>query len=130
DERIDDYFWLRDKADPEVAAYLEAENAYAEAMAEHLAPLREALYAEMLGRIKEDDETVPYREGPFFYYSRTEKGKQYPLLCRKRGSLEALEEAYLDLNVLAAGHPFLAIGPSDRTRDGRLLAYGLDTPCF
>ena len=73
-------------------------------------PFQEALYAEMLARIKEDDQSVPYRRGRHFYYSRTEKGKQYPINCRKTGRLEAPEEVTLDLNALAEGHPFLSLG--------------------
>jgi oligopeptidase B len=130
EERVDDYYWLREKGAPEVTAYLEAENAYADALMEPLASLREQLYGEMLGRIQEDDDTVPYREGEWLYYSRTEKGKQYPLYCRKRGSLEAAEEVYLDLNRLAEGHPFLAVAHADVSSDGCLLACGVDTSGF
>src|SRR5437879_13384640 len=83
------------------------------------APFQAALYAEMLGRIKEHDTTVPYRRGNHFYYSRTEKGKQYPILCRKHGSLEAPEEITLDLNRLAEGHAFLALGAYAVSDDGR-----------
>jgi len=88
---------MRDKTDPEVAAYLEAENAYADAMMNPTAPFQAALYREMLGRIQETDLSVPYREQGYFYYSRTEAGKQYPILCRKQSSLEAPEEVTLDL---------------------------------
>src|SRR2546426_639647 len=90
------------------------------------APFQAALYAEMLGRIKEDDTTVPYRRGNHFYYSRTEKGKQYPILCRKHGSLEAPEEITLDLNRLAEGHAFLALGAYAVSDDGRRLVYTVD----
>ena len=85
----DDYFWLRDRQNPEVKAYLEAENAFADAFMKPTEALQEKLYDEMLGRIKETDLSVPYRDGGYFYYSRTEKGKQYPIYCRKKGSLEA-----------------------------------------
>src|SRR6185295_16070866 len=91
DRRQDDYFWLRDKANPEVAAYLEAENAYTDAVLKPTEPFQDALYKEMLGRIKETDEEPPYRKGGFFYYSRTVEGKQYPIYCRKQGSLDAPE---------------------------------------
>ncbi len=86
---VDDYFWLREKSNPEVIQYLEAENAYTEAMTKDLQPFQEALYQEMLGHIKQTDLSVPQRRGEFFYYSRTEEGKQYPIQCRKKGSLEA-----------------------------------------
>ena len=126
----DDYFWLREKSDPEVAAYLEAENAYADAVMAPTAPLQEALYREMLARIKETDLSVPYREGAWFYYSRTEEGKQYPIYCRRKGNLDAPEEVTLDLNELAAGHAFLSLGAYAVSDDGALLAYSLDTTGF
>jgi oligopeptidase B len=130
DRRQDDYDWLRHKDDPEVRAYLEAENAYADACLQPTAAFQEALYREMLGRIKEDDQTVPYRRGDHFYYSRTEKGKQYPILCRKTGSLDAPEEVTLDLNVLAEGHAFLSLGALAVSDDGHRLAYSIDFTGF
>src|SRR4029077_906970 len=96
--RADDYLWLRGKDDPEVMASLRAENAHTEAVMKPSAALVDTLYAEMLARIKEVDQTVPYRRGDHFYYSRTEQGKQYPILCRKLGSVDAPEEVTLDLN--------------------------------
>ncbi|PYV07366.1 MAG: oligopeptidase B, partial [Acidobacteria bacterium] len=95
ERRVDDYFWLREKSNPDVTAYLKAENAYTEAFMKPTAALQEALYKEMLGRIKQTDLSVPYRLGGWFYYSRTEEGKQYPILCRKKGSLEAAEEVMM-----------------------------------
>ena len=89
DVRVDDYFWMRDRENPDVTAYLTAENAYTDAVMKPTEAFQASLYAEMLARIKEDDQTVPYRRLGFFYYSRTEKGKQYPIYCRKAGSLEA-----------------------------------------
>jgi oligopeptidase B len=130
ERRQDDYAWLRYKDDPEVLAYLRAENAYADEMLKPTEVFRDALYAEMLGRIKEDDATVPYRRGPHFYYSRTEKGKQYPILCRRYESLEAPEEVTLDLNRLAEGHAFLALGAYAVSDDGLRLAYTLDVTGF
>jgi oligopeptidase B len=94
------------------------------------AALVDTLYAEMLARIKEDDQTVPYRRGDHFYYSRTEQGKQYPILCRKLGSVDAPEEVTLDLNALAAGHPFFALGMAMVSDDGHLLAYTTDLTGF
>ena len=126
DRRQDDYAWLRHRDDPKVLAHLRAENAYTDEMMTPTAPFQAALYAEMLGRIKEDDTTVPYRRGNHFYYSRTEKGKQYPILCRKHGSLEAPEEITLDLNRLAEGHAFLALGAYAVSDDGRRLVYTVD----
>src|SRR6185369_12663010 len=130
DRRADDYFWLRGKDDPEVMAYLRAENAHTEAVMKPSAALVDTLYAEMLARIKEDDQTVPYRRGDYFYYSRTEQGKQYPILCRKRGSLDAKEEVYLDLNELAKGLKFLGLGSTAVSDDGNLFAYSIDTTGF
>jgi oligopeptidase B len=130
DRLVDEYHWLRRKEDAEVHAYLDAENAYTDAVMKPTETFQAALYAEMLARIKEDDETVPYLRGGHFYYARTEKGKQYPIYCRKTGSLSAPEEITLDLNALAAGLPFLALGMYTVSDDGHLLAYTIDTTGF
>ena len=130
DRRQDDYHWLRQKDDPEVLAHLRAENAYTDAVMKPTQALQDALYAEMLARIKEDDQTVPYRRGGHFYYSRTETGKQYPIFCRKAGSLEAPEEVTLDLNLLAQGHPYLGLGAVAVSDDGHRLAYTTDVTGF
>src|SRR5438128_608304 len=130
DRRVDDYFWLRDKSNPEVAAYLEAENTYVDAVMRPTGPFQAALYREMLARIRETDLSVPYREGGYFYYTRTEEGKQYPILCRKKGGLEAPEEVTLDLNALAEGHRFLSLGAYVVSDDGSLLAYSTDVTGF
>jgi oligopeptidase B len=126
DIREDDYHWLRSRDDSEVTEYLKAENAYSDAVMEPTAPLRDDLYREILGRIKEDDSTVPFRRDGYLYYSRTEKGKQYPIQCRKAGTADAPEEITLDLNRLAEGHEFLALGAYAVSDDGRRLAYSLD----
>lgn len=128
--RLDDYFWLRDKKDPAVTAYVQAENTYADAVMAHTTALQETLYSEMLSHIKETDLSVPYREGAYFYYSRTEQGLQYPIYCRKRESFEAAEEVVLDLNALAEGQPFLSLGAYNVSDDGKMLAYSLDTTGF
>ena len=112
----DDYFWFRDKSNPEVKAYLEAENAYTDALMKPTAPLQKKLYDEMLSRIKETDTNVPYKEGEYFYYSRTEKGKQYPFFCRKKGSVDAPEELVLDVNKLAEGQTFMSVAAYRRER--------------
>ena len=130
DSREDDYFWLRDKENPEVARYLEAENAYSDAVMRETEAFQEALYEEMLGRIQETDVNVPYRRDGFFYYSRTEAGKQYPIHCRKQGSLEAPEETLVDLNALAEGKEFLSLGALVASDKGRLLAYSTDDVGF
>ncbi len=130
DKRVDDYFWLREKSSPEVTAYLQAENAYADSLMKPTEAFQQALYKEMVGRIQEADLTVPYRKGEYFYYSRTEEGKQYPIHCRKRGSLEGKEEVILDLNQLAAGQEFLGLEAFAVSDDGHLLAYSTDTTGF
>ncbi|HVZ82373.1 MAG TPA: S9 family peptidase [Terracidiphilus sp.] len=140
---VDDYAWLREKENPEVVAYLEAENAYAEAQTAALAPLRDQLYAEMLSHIKQTDVSVPYRDGAYWYYSRTEEGLQYAIHCRKPVSeksaaagpdtgpdADAPEEIVLDGNQLAQGHAFFALGAMEISDDGRWLAYSTDTTGF
>ncbi|HEY9620229.1 MAG TPA: S9 family peptidase [Crinalium sp.] len=127
DERIDPYYWMRDRSDPNVIAYLEAENAYTEAVMKHTEGLQKALYDEMLARIKETDLSVPYRKDDYYYYSRTEEGKAYPIHCRKQGSLDAPEEVLLDQNVLADGHDFFSLGVIQVSPDHQLLAYSVDT---
>jgi len=119
--REDPYRWMRDRDDPEVTAYLESENAYTDAMTAHTKPLQEALYGEMLGRIKEDDATVPARRGDWWYYSRTETGKAYPIWCRTRGEAGP-EEVYFDQNAEAHGHEFYQLGALEVSPDHRLLA--------
>jgi len=130
----DDYGWLREKEAVEVTTYLDAENAYAEAMMAPLGELRDKLYQEMLSHIKQTDISVPYRDGGWWYYSRTEEGLQYPVHCRKvdgPGAPKAGEEqVILDGNALAQGHSFMAIGGTDVTDDGRWLAYSVDHTGF
>ncbi len=130
DKRVDNYFWLREKSNPEVIAYLEAENAYTEAYMKPHEAFRETLYKDMLSRIKETDENVPYRKGDYWYYSRTEQGKQYPIYCRKKGSEAGPEEVVLNLNELAAGKTFLGLGAYAVSPDGKQLAYSLDITGF
>lgn len=122
----DDYAWLRDKESPELLAHLEAENAHTEAAMESTTALRKTLYDEILSRIQQTDLSVPVKEGLYFYYSRTEEGKQYPIYCRKRLSLEAEEEVYLDSNALAAGHEYFQIGVLKTSPNHQLLAYSTD----
>src|SRR4026207_1880168 len=123
---VDDYFWLREKTNPAVMAHLQAEDAYTEQIMKPTAGLQDRLYKEMLSHIKQTDTNVPYRWGDYFYSTRTEEGKQYPIFCRKKGSTEAPEEIVIDQNELAKGQKFMSIGlfvPSD---DGNLLAYSTD----
>jgi oligopeptidase B len=128
--RQDDYYWLREKDNHAVLAYLREENAYTGELMKPTEAFQEALYQEMLARIKEDDSSVPFRRGGYFYYSRTEKGKQYPIYCRKAGGLDAPEEVMLDLNLLAVGHPFFSLGAYAVSDDSHLLAYSTDVTGF
>jgi oligopeptidase B len=123
---LDNYFWLRDKRNPDVKAYLDAENVYTDAVMKPTEPLQKKLYDEMLSRIKETDVEVPYKEGDYFYYARTEAGKQYGIRCRKKGSIDAPEEILLDVNELAKGQTFMSLGAYNVSDDGNLLAYSTD----
>jgi oligopeptidase B len=128
--RVDDYHWLRDKDSPRVRAYLEAENAYTMAAMAHTEALRKALYQEMLARIQETDMDVPYRDGPFEYYGRTEQGKDYPILCRRPPGSGSPEQVTLDMNAMAQGHEFFALGAYDVSGDANLLAFSSDVTGF
>ncbi|MBX3133309.1 MAG: S9 family peptidase [Gemmatimonadaceae bacterium] len=127
ERRVDDYAYFRDRDHAETIPYLERENAYTDAMTAHTKALEDQLYAEIVARIKEDDDSVPVRDGGWYYYSRTEKGKQYPIHARKRGSLDATEEIYLDENVEAEGHAYYELGGLEVSPDGNLLAALVDT---
>jgi oligopeptidase B len=125
DRRTDEYAWLRDRDDPAVIAYLEVENAYAEAMTAHLGGLRERVYEEIVARIQETDQSAPVPDGPWEYYSRTVEDLQYPILCRRpRGGGE--ESVILDENLLAEGHEYTRVGDAETSPDRRLLAYTVD----
>ncbi|MGN6109730.1 MAG: S9 family peptidase [Kofleriaceae bacterium] len=127
--RNDPYYWLRDdtRSRPDVLAYLEAENAYAKQMMAPVKQLEDTLFAELRSRVKEDDTSVPVHKEGYWYYTRYETGKQYPIHARKKGTLDAPEEVLLDGNQLATGHAFYAIGGMDVSRDGRMLVWGDDT---
>lgn len=127
---VDDYRWLREKSNPEVARYLEAENAYTDAYMKPTEALQKTLYDEMVSHIKETDVNVPYKDGGYFYYSRVEAGKQYPILARKKGSLEAPEQITMDVNELAKGEKFMALGAYSVSEDGSLVAYSTDNTGF
>lgn len=128
----DEYAWMADKTktDKDVLAYLKAETDYADALMAGTKAFQDALYKEMLARIKETDENVPYRYGDYFYYSRTEQGKQYPIFCRKKGSLTAAEEITLDMNEMAKGHEYFSVGAYSISDNGHLLAFSTDTTGF
>ncbi len=123
----DEYFWLRDRENPQTLAHLQAENEYTALVTQPLERLRQDIYQEMRARIQEEDTTAPIRFGPYFYYTRTEEGKQYSIHCRKKESPQACEEILLDENQLAAGHPYFRLGCFEISPDHRLLAYSTDT---
>ena len=127
---VDDYGWLRERNSPEVHQYLEAENSYAEAATASEKPLADKLYQETLAHIKQTDETVPYHKNGYWYYRRTIEGKQYPVLCRKKGSLDAPEEVMLDGNEMAKGEKFMSLGSAEVSDDSNLLAYTTDNVGF
>ena len=129
-ELHDDYAWLRDKGRSEVRAYLEAENAYTAAAMAGTEALQKTIYDEILSHIKEDDVSVPYRDGEWEYLTRTEKGKQYARYCRHPVGKPEAETVILDVNLLAEGKPFMAIGALSVSPDGKLLAYTTDDTGF
>ena len=127
-ERQDEYYWLRDddRKDPAMLAYLNAENAYADAYMARLKPLEDRLYEEIVGRIKQDDSSVPYRERGWWYYSRFETGQDYPVYARRQGSMDAAEQVLLDVNTMAAGKDYFNVGDWEVSQDNRLLAWAED----
>ena len=127
DRRVDPYYWLRDKENPEVIAYLEAENAYADAVMADTAELRDRLYREIVGRVQETDYSAPTFYKGWWSYTRTVEGLDYEIYCRKRGSMEAPEEVILDANELAKGHEYFELGYVERSPDENLVAYAVDT---
>src|SRR5262245_24282529 len=122
--RTDEYYWLRDdtRESRDVLGYLEAENAYKAAMTAHSKALEDKVYDEIIGRIKQDDSTVPYRLRGYWYYTRFETGKEYPIFARKAGSLDAAEQVMLDVNRMAEGHGFFQVGATAIAPDNQLLA--------
>src|ERR1700726_369800 len=130
DRRIDNYAWLQDKPNPDVIAYLNAENAYTDAVCHGTEAFQVALYQEMLGKILQTDLSVPYRLRGYLYFTRTEEGKQYPIHGRRLDAEGTPEELLLDLNALAEGHSFLGLGSFDVSDDNPLLAYSVDTTGF
>src|SRR6266540_144031 len=127
DRLVDNYFWLREKTNPAVIAHLEAENAYTASVMKPTEALQEKLYNEILSHIKQTDVNVPYRQGGYFYFSRTEEGKQYRIYGRTQaGNAKAKDETLLDLNEMAKGQKFMAVGSFAPSDDGTLLAYSTD----
>ena len=126
-ERIDNYFWLNDRENPQVIAYLEKENAYTKDIMSDTEEMQQLLYKEITARIKEDEQSVPYFKNGYFYYSRFEQGGEYPIYCRKKGSLEAAEEIMLDGNIMSQGHEYFNIGSFEVSPNNEILAYSVDT---
>jgi oligopeptidase B len=124
---VDEYFWLREKTNPEVLGHLEAENAYTDGMTAGVKAFEETLYQEMLARIKQTDLSTPVRRGSYYYYSRMQEGRQYSVYCRRKGNMDAAEEVLLDGNALAEGHSFFALSSVTISDDENLLAYATDT---
>ncbi|MFP4082660.1 MAG: S9 family peptidase [Candidatus Aminicenantes bacterium] len=127
DTRIDYYYWLKERENPEVIEYLKAENEYLKAVMKHTEPLQKKLYNEIIGRIKQTDMSVPYKEQGYYYYTRYEEGGEYPVYCRKKGSMEAEEEILLNVNEMAKGHEFYHVVGLTVSSDNSLIAYGVDT---
>lgn len=125
--RIDEYFWLNDRNNPEVIKYLEDENKYTEGYLTSYKDTEKEIYDEIIGRIKQDDESVPYKLNGYFYYRKFEKGKEYPVYCRKKGDLKAKEEIILNVNDLAKGYKYFAVAGLSVSPNSNLLAYGVDT---
>jgi len=127
DVRVDNYFWLNDKENPEVIDYLERENDYYDKMTAHTNELKEELFEEIKARIKEDDASVPYKYNGYYYITRFEKGKDYPIYTRRKGSMEAEEEILFNVNEMAKGHAYYALGGINVSPDNKLVAFGIDT---
>ncbi|MBN2011789.1 S9 family peptidase [candidate division KSB1 bacterium] len=127
DTRTDNYFWLRERDNPEVINYLKAENKYLEQVMKPHKKLMQHIYDEMVGRIKQDDDTVPYLENGYYYYRHYEEGKEFPIYMRKKGSLEAADEVILDVNQLAKGHDYFYVNSVNVSDDNRFVSFGVDT---
>lgn len=125
--RIDNYYWLRERENPEVIAYLDAENAYRETLMKDTEGFQKDLFEEIVGRIKQDDESVPYKDNGYYYYTRYEEGKEYPIFCRKKESLEAEEEILANVNEMAEGYAYYQVGGLNISPDNRYMAIGIDT---
>ncbi len=127
DVRIDDYYWLNERENPKVIDYLNAENEYYHQATSHTKQFQEDLFEEMKARIKEDDESVPYKKNGYYYITKYETGKQYPVYTRKKGSLDAKEEIIVDVNELAVGHEYFALTGLNVNQSNKLAAFGVDT---
>ena len=124
--RTDNYFWLNECDNPKVLEYLKAENNYTDEMLRHTEALQEKLYNEIISRIKQDDASVPYKDNGYYYYTRYEDGKEYPVYCRKKGSIDVPEEILLNVNEMAKGKKFLNVTGLSVSMDNKFLSYGID----
>jgi oligopeptidase B len=127
DTRVDPYYWLNQRENPKVLDYLKAENKYLDTVMSNTKAQQEQLFNELVGRIKQDDETVPYLDNGYYYYSRFEKGKEYPIYCRKKGSLDSAEEILINVNELAKGFSYCSVSGLEVSPDNNILAYSIDT---
>ena len=127
DTRIDNYYWLRERENPEVIAYLDAENAYRETMMKESEKFQKDLFDEIVGRIKKDDASVPYKDNGYYYYNRYEEEKEYPIICRKKGSLDAEEEIMANVNEMAKGYAYFQVAGGSVSPNNRYMAIGIDT---
>lgn len=127
DVRVDNYFWLNDRDNPAVIAWIEKQNAWTDKVMAPMAGLKQTLFEEMKGRIKEDEMSAPYQDGDYWYYYRYEEGHEYPIYCRRKGSMDAPEQVLLDVNAIAGGHDFFAVRNFSVSPDHKLAAYGVDT---
>ena len=127
DTRIDEYYWLNQRGDKKVIDYLNAENSYRDLYMKDYKDLEEKLFQEIKSRIKEDDSSVPYLDNGYYYYTRYEKGKQYPIYCRKKGNLEAKEEVLIDANIMSEGYDYFRVGDIEISPDDKVMAYSIDT---
>lgn len=127
DTRIDNYFWMNQRDDQKVLDYLNAENSYTSEVMKKTEDFQQKLYDEIIGRIKQDDQSVPYKKNGYYYYTRYEEGKEYPIYCRKKGSLEAEEEVLLNVNEMAEGYAYYSVSGLNVSPDNKMLAFGVDT---
>jgi len=127
DTRVDDYYWLNERENPKVIDYLTAENEYKDAVMKHTESFQKKLYDEIVGRIKKTDMSVPSKESGYYYYSRYEEGGEYPIYCRRKGTMEAEEEILLNVNEMAKGHAYYSVAGYSVSSNNNLIAFGVDT---
>ena len=127
DDRTDEYYWLSNRGDSKVIDYLNSENQYRDEFMKDYKPLEDEIFQEIKSRIKEDDSSVPYFDNGYFYYTRYEKDKQYPIYCRKKESLNSKEEILIDANIMSEGHEYFRVGDIEVSPDNKLMAYSIDT---